>query len=174
MLGYATYGASDVDDRPIAKEAIVFIVNGINERFSIPVGYQFINSLKAAEKCALVTSVLTALFDTGVIVTSVTFDGHATNKAMCRILGANLDVFSDNIKPYFMLDGKQVFIFFDICHMEKLVRNHMDKKSVLIDEHGEEVRWEYIEQLVKFSKEKRFHTTHKLNQTHLDWRQKKK
>lgn len=108
------------------------------------------------------TSVLTALFDTGIIVTSVTFDGHA-----------NLNVFSENFKPYFMLDGRQVFIFLDICHMEELVRNHLDKKGILIDENGEEIRWKYIEQLVKFGKEKGFQTTHKLNQTHLNWRQKK-
>lgn len=57
--------------------------------------------------------------------------------------------------------------------MEKLIRSQLDKKSVLFDENGEGVYWKYIEQLVKFGKEKGFNTTHKLNQSHLDWRQKK-
>lgn len=71
-----------------------------------------------------------------------------------------------------MLLEKQIFIFYDICHMEKLVRGQLHKRSILVDENGEEVRWRYFEQLVKFSQNKGFYTTQKLNQSHLEWRRR--
>lgn len=44
MLGYVSYGCSNDDDDPlIAKEALVFIVSGINEKFRVPVCYHFVN-----------------------------------------------------------------------------------------------------------------------------------
>lgn len=172
MLGYITYGNADGEEPPVAKEAIVFVVNGVNEQFSIPIAYHFINSLDAVQKCQLVVSVLTALIETGVRVTSITFDGHATNKAMCKMLGANLDVYNDTFQPYFMLDEEKIFIFFDVCHMEKLVRGHLDKKGNFLDKNGAMVQWRYIEQLVKFGYEKGFSATHKLNRSHIEWRRR--
>lgn len=58
MLGYVTYGKTDSDEPLVAKEAIVFILSGITERFSIPVAYQFVNSLDAIDKMKLVVSLL--------------------------------------------------------------------------------------------------------------------
>lgn len=172
MLGYVTYGNPDGEEPPVAKEAIVFIVNGVNYRFSIPVAYHFVNSLDASQKLQLVTSVLKALLEIDVKVTSITFDGHATNKAMVKMLGANLDVYSDEFQPYFMLDGSKIFIFLDVCHMEKLVRGHLDKKNEFIDENGKNIQWKYIAQLVNFGYEKGFSATHKLNRSHIEWRRR--
>lgn len=170
MLGYATYGNTEDDEPPVAKEAIVFVANGLNERFSIPVAYHFVNSIDASQKLQLVVSVLTALIDVGVIVANITFDGHPTNIKMCRLLGANLNAYDENFKPYFILNGTQIFLFLDACHMEKLVRGHLDKKSQLINENDGLIEWKYIEQLVKFKYEKGFSATHKLSRSHIEWR----
>lgn len=96
MQGYVTFGCDDKDDPLIAREAIVFIVSGINEKFRIPVAYHLVNSLDAVKKAELTRTVLTELAKIGVIVTSITFDGHATNKRMCKLFWANLDVYSEN------------------------------------------------------------------------------
>ncbi|XP_031639164.1 uncharacterized protein LOC116351224 [Contarinia nasturtii] len=77
--GYVTYGCDDKDDPLIAKEAIVFVVSGLNEKFRIPAAYHFVNSLDAIKKAALVNLVLVALTETGVTIASLTFDGHPTN-----------------------------------------------------------------------------------------------
>lgn len=148
------------------------MLSGINEKFSIPIAYHFINKLDSTQKMLLVRNILSKLIQTGVVITSITFDGLPTNKKMCMLLGANLDVYSKKFKPYFTIDGKQIFIFYDVCHAEKLVRGHMDKKNVLIDENGEEVCWSYIEHLVEFKYEKTFSGTHKLNRSHLEWRRR--
>lgn len=171
MLGYVTYGIKDPDNPQIAKEAIVFVVSGLNMKFRIPVAYQFVNSLDALGKAELLKSVMAHLFETGVKVASITFDGHATNKKMCEILGANLDIFSESFQPYILIDGKhKVFIFYDVCHMEKLIRGQFDKRGTLTDEDGGEIKWMYVELLVKYSQEKGLSMIHKLGKSHLDWR----
>lgn len=172
MLGYVTYGNAENDEPLVAKEAIVFIVNGLNEKFSIPVAYHFVNSLNSTEKMNLVKTVLIALIQTGVVVTSITFDGHATNKSICETLGANFNVYTNDFQPYFILEHQQIFVFYDVCHNEKLVRGQLDKKAVLLDENNEKIRWCYIENLVKFGKEKGFSATHKLNRSHIEWRRR--
>lgn len=56
MLGYASFG-SDPDEPEVAKEAIVFVVSGLNERFSIPIAYHFVSKLNAEQKTVLVKEV---------------------------------------------------------------------------------------------------------------------
>lgn len=173
MIGYISYGYEKHEDRLIAKEAIVFMASGLNEKFRIPIAYHFINSLTADKKAELVEKVLVAMIEIGVKIASITFDGHATNKKMCTILGANLDIYSTSFQPYLVLNEKEkIFIFYDACHMEKLLRGQLDKKQVWINENGDEIKWIYITQLVKYSKERGFSATHKLNQTHIDWRRR--
>lgn len=171
MIGHVSYGFEKEEERSIAKEAIVFIVSGLNEKFRIPVAYHFINSLIASKKANLLEKVLLQLIEIGVKVVSITFDGHPTNKSMCANLGANLNIYSPSFQPYIVLQEEKIFIFYDVCHTEKLVRAHLDKKGVLIDINDCKVKWCYIENLVKYSK-KGFSATHKLNQTHLDWRKR--
>lgn len=168
----SSYGNDDDDDPLIAREAIVFMASGLNEKFRVPVAYHFTNSLDALNKAVLVQSVLLAIMKTGTEVTSVTFDGHPTNKKLCKILGANLNVFDESFQPYFILNGKKILIFFDICHNEKLDRNWFSKKGVLFDLDGNAIKWDFIPQLVKFSQQRGFSFTHKLNQSHLNWRRR--
>lgn len=92
---------------------------------------------------------------------------------MCKILGANLNIFDRNFQPFFILNGQhKIHILYDICHTEKLVRGQFDKKGIFINGDEEEIKWNYIVQLVKFSQEKGFSFTHKLNQSHLEWRRR--
>lgn len=172
MLGYVSYGSDDVDDPLIAKEAIVFMVSGVNEKFRIPAAYHFVNSLDANKKSELVKAVLRELIKTGAKISSITFDGHPTNKKVCALLGANLNTFSELFQPYFVLDGQKIFLFYDVCHTEKLVRGQFDKKGTLFDENNHQVKWQYIMHLIKFSQERGFSHTHKLNQSHLEWRRR--
>lgn len=172
MYGYVSYGNENDDDPLIAREAIVFMASGLNEKFRIPIAHHFVNSLDAVKKSDLVKSVLLTIMATGIEVTSVTFDGHPTNKKLCKILGANLNVFDNVFQPYFMLDGKKIHIFLDVCHNEKLVRGWLDKKHVLFDLDGKKIKWEFLQHLVKFSQQRGFSLTHKLNQSHLNWRRR--
>lgn len=130
MIGYVSYGFDKEEEEiPIAKEVIVFMVSGLNDKFRIPVAYHFINSLNASKKADLLKKVLLQLIEIGVKLASITFDGHPTNKSMCANLGANLDIYSPSFQPYIVLHEKEIiYIFYDACHTEKLVRSHLDKK----------------------------------------------
>lgn len=112
------------------------------------------------------------MIQAGVTISSITFDGHPTNKAMCKMLGANFNVYGEDFKSYIIIKGRQIFVLYDVCHTEKLVRGHWDKKEFFIDENGNKVCWKFIEDLVKFGHEKGFSATHKLNRSHLNWRRR--
>lgn len=171
MLGYADFH-NDQQEVPVATNVIVYMVTGINEHFSIPVAYYFIKSMDALQKKETLLGVIDQLIDRDVLISNITFDGHSSNKGMCRLLGANLNVFSKSFQPYFVAREKKIYILFDPCHMQKLVRNTLGKLKVIIDGEGGKVMWRYFEQLVRFGRKKEFGLTHKLNQNHLNWQRK--
>lgn len=48
FFGFITYGKKDAGaELPIASQALVFLLTGLNVEFSIPIAYFFINGLKA-------------------------------------------------------------------------------------------------------------------------------
>lgn len=55
------------------------MVNGINEKFNLPVAHYFINNLDTMEKMFLVLTVINSPTDVDVTVSVLTFDGLATN-----------------------------------------------------------------------------------------------
>lgn len=173
IRGFPTFGVSPGDEDKAASQVIVFMVNGVNEIFELPIAYHFITSLNGNQRYELISQILDALHEAQIKITNIVFDGYSANKQMCTALGANLDIFSKDFQPYFVAkNGDLIWILFDICHMEKLIRNAIAKKHKLYDEFGQEIDWELFEYLVKF-KERGFALTHKLNRRHLDWNRRK-
>jgi hypothetical protein len=80
--------SEDVDNVPLAKEALVFMAVGINDSWKIPVGYFLINGLPGKQPSMLLKQCIELLRDTGVIISSVTFDGAACNLSMVTELGS--------------------------------------------------------------------------------------
>lgn len=105
------------------------MVSAVNDHFQLPVTYFFITSLTAEQKVAGLVTVARAIIETGAILTSVTFDGLISNPRMCSKLGANLNVHSEDFKPYMNIDGHQIFVIFDPSHVQKLVRNTLAEKK---------------------------------------------
>lgn len=159
------------DMKKIANQALVFIVCGVNDSFQIPISYYFINSLDAVAKKDIVERILTAIIECNIIVSNITFDGCSVNKAMCRLFGAVLDVYSSEFKPHFVVKGQRICIFFDACHMQKLVRGKFATKE-LFDGNGNPIKWQYIVDLVDM-KNRGFSLVHKLTQTHINWERRK-
>lgn len=106
-----------------AKQAIVFILNGINYAFEFPVAYWLIDTLNKLDRKILLDKVIESVTKAGIKIASVTFDGHPSNVPMCHLLGAELDVFSPEFNSFFLnsVDGSKVNIFIDPCHVEKLI-----------------------------------------------------
>lgn len=110
---------------PLAKDALVLMVSGIQDEFKIPIAYFFINGLCAEEKAAMINEALFRLNQIGAIVTSIVFDGLRSNITTMKILGVDYK----NEKPYFInkFNGMRVYAILDASHMLKLMRNVLGK-----------------------------------------------
>lgn len=172
LLGYVSYGEID-GSTEVANQAIVFMVNAVNDSFHLPIAYHFIKSLNATKRATLLLKIIDKLEECGVVLTNITFDGYAANGSMCAILGANLDVYSSSLQTYFYTKrNNKVNIFFDICHMEKLIRNTLGRNKVLYDEHENAIEWKYFEKLLEIGSTDGMSLTHKMNASHLQWQRK--
>lgn len=150
FIGGISYGSipSNAEYMPVATNAIVFMVNGINVKFNLPIQFEFMNCLQSHEKTAMILMALKVLAEVGITVIALTFDGLANNISTCNLLGARFDVDSDFrphiINPY---TKEKVFILLDSPHMIKLIRNCIGKCSILYHSDGLQIEWKYFEAL---------------------------
>lgn len=171
FLGHITYGfRPDNEDVRIANNAIVFMLNGINIDFTIPVAHYFIGSLLAVEKANLIEEVIKAISACGVRVLNISFDGLPCNFTTCELLGASFG--ERSFKPYFILpgDNRKTYIILDPPHMLKLARNCIGNTSALIEENGGRIMWNYFEKMEQFRIVRGYTLTHKMNKQHMHWR----
>ncbi|ELU01537.1 hypothetical protein CAPTEDRAFT_185073, partial [Capitella teleta] len=118
-------GSPESDDTSnLASEAMVFMITGLKFSWKAPIAYFFTRTLSAATLAQLVEHSLRTLYEQGFLVHCLTMDGHQSNVAMARILGAQTDA-GKQLIPYFQLSGQdhRTYILFDPCHMIKLARN---------------------------------------------------
>lgn len=96
-------GEDESTDKTIAKQAIVFMLNGINANFEFPVAYYFIDTLDQTQRKDLLDEIVKVVTEAGVKISNVTFDGYPSNIGMCAQLGADFDVFSPKFQPFFLI-----------------------------------------------------------------------
>lgn len=169
LLGFENIPGIDLSQADIATEALVFMFNAINDDLCLPIAYYFVTKkVDAPIKMKLVGKLLNDLLNIGIELSNVTFDGFKTNPCMCRLFGANLDVYSEEFKPSFTIGNKEIGIIFDVSHCMKLSRNTLATKETFYDENNE-IKWEYIEKLVIFKDDRNFDLSHKLTQAHIQW-----
>lgn len=169
FIGHISYGSipSNAEYLPVATYALVFMINGLNIKFNLPVAYHFVNSLLAHEKASLISIVLRAVSEVGVKVIAMNFDGLATNGPSCELLGANLNI-DAGFQPHILdpLDNHKIFIFFDAPHMIKLIRNCLGTYKTLYHENGSKIEWTFFEKLADL-RTKCDIVTHKLTKKHI-------
>lgn len=165
FIGRVDYGFNV----PVAKNAIVFMVNGVGRNFNIPIAFFFIDSLNASERKHLLLEIITTLTELNVRLISVTFDGLAANIPMCEELGACFKL--NKFKPYFYnhITHDKIYVILDPSHMEKLVRNTLATEKILYDANNSKIEWKYFELLEKYRTEQGLTLTHKLNKKHIQW-----
>lgn len=173
LMGLATYGdTTDVNDGTVnyAKQAIVFMLCGVNERLQLPFAHHFVTSINGKQRAELLLEVFQAVRETGIDILNITSDGLPANESMCKELGANFNFNSSLYKPFIELeDGHKIFVLKDAPHMMKLVRNALGSKLHFIDADGNDIKWSTIEKLVQFGGSSVYNLTHKLNQRHVQW-----
>lgn len=150
---------------PVAKQALVYLLNGVNERWKIPIAYFFVNGLTAEERGEITKAVITSLDSCGIQIIALTFDGITSNISMCKYLNNN-NIFDNFLHPTY---GYKIPIILDACHMIKLVRNTFASKEILYDGNGNTIRWEFIVKLVNLQNNGCFHLANKLTSRHIQW-----
>ena len=90
--GYVDLGneVKDDDSAPLAKDALVFMVVGINESWKVPVGYFFIDGLSGKERANLIKVCLKKLHDVGIDVISLICDGPSCHFAMLQAVDSTI------------------------------------------------------------------------------------
>lgn len=164
--------SQDIPEARIAKQAIVFMLSGLNKHFKFPVAYHFIDQkIDSDDRVNLLTEVIDKVSECGVNISNLTFDGLRANFTMCQKLGANLDITSPEFKPFFEnpFNQSKIHIVVDPCHMEKLLRNTLGRRYVLYDDNDAEIKWSHFEELEKLSRENNLFN-HKLSKKHMEWR----
>ena len=164
-------GVKDDDSLPAASNALVFMVVAVNSNWKVPCGYFFVDGMTGKEKASLVTTCLEKLHDVGVEVVSFTCDGPSVHHTMLKELGANLSL--EKLIPCFPHPSdptKSIYVFLDICHMLKLVRNNWATLGTIYDGSGGEVKWEYLVKLHEVQESEGVHVANKLRSAHINWR----
>ena len=121
-LGYVDLG-SGISADVKATEVLVFMLVAINASWKIPVAYFCTDKISGAQKSKLVFEWINKVEQGGVIVVSPTFDGAASNISCAKKLGAKLNI--NDLQPYFNVNGHPVLVFYDACHVIKLIRNFL-------------------------------------------------
>jgi len=161
---------------PLATQVLVVMLVCINDHFKIPIAYYFIHSLNGREKTNLISNILCELYKHNIDVVSITFDGAPSNISMCEILGAQLkECHVEKLVPYFTHpadESKRIRIFYDACHMIKLVRNTFAQEDIT-DENDNTISWMFIAKLVNLQEIEKLHVANKIRQRHVNFSNEK-
>lgn len=162
---------SNDGSRKFAKQAFVYMLNGVNCNFEFPVCYWLIDSIDGDQRRQCMLDVLKAVTSAGVVVKFLVFDGCPSNFTMSAHLLENNGAIlgPDQLITSFKnpQNDENVYIFPDPCHMAKLLRKALATK-IIIDKNGSEIKWSYIESLYEYSQKNDFNV-HKLCKKHINW-----
>jgi len=177
--------ASDPDKTvPEAKNALVFLLVGVNGYWKLPIGYFLIDGLSGNKRANLLEKAIELISQTGVKLNSLTFDGASVNMTMVSTLGADLNNITYIMNSY---TNEPIYIFLDAAHMIKLVRNAWGDSTYKTTEKNQSVRilkelrnsnkqlikWAYIEKLYYIENEKGLRAGTKLTKRHLHYSNEK-
>ena len=166
-------GQNDDEDKA-ATHSLVFMVNGINSRFKLPIAHFFITSLTGSELANLVSDAIHRLNEVGVIITNITCDNPVNNWRMLEILGSNLSWSSLKVSlAEKNILGVPILATPDVVHLLKLVRNTLGDFKVLKDGNGNSISWNYLVELQKLQESEGYHLANRLRLKHIDWRKNK-
>jgi len=72
-------------------------------------------------------------------------NGHASNLAVCKGLGAKINLDKD-FQSFFIVNDRRIFNLLNPCHMIRLVRNMLHAHGTIQNEDGL-IAWTYIDKL---------------------------
>lgn len=155
---------------PLASNALVLMVCGLEGDFKIPIGYFLNNGTNHNELADIIDKVMFKLSTIGCTLTSITFDGAAENIAVGKSLGATIE------KTYIINqydECNKVYLVLDPPHMLKLIRNCLANKEILFDKNDGQIKWEMVRNLVDLQIKENTNFGNKLTKTHVEFQDRK-
>lgn len=172
-IGYVyNFDESNYNATP-ARQVLVFLLVALNFSWKLPLGYFPIDSCNAEQKRNMTTFCIEKLFNIGIDLVGVTFDGCPSNISMAKLLGCELNspfydsTFCLKDSPY---STKPLIITLDACHAIKLVRNAYANKRIIFDGNGGTIRWSFLEKLVALQETEQLHLGNKLRRNHVQFK----
>ena len=163
----------DKDGRVVqATKASGYVLVNINYGLKAPVAYYLNGSMNGEDKYKILKNLLTKLQEKNIEVYSLSFDGDSANLASCRKMGANFQYFNEKFAPYFQHPKtlKTVYVFFDACHMLKLVRNVLkSKRRLFLNGSDETIEWSHIKLISDKQEMEGLHLNCKIRKRHIEF-----
>ncbi|XP_071641540.1 uncharacterized protein [Temnothorax longispinosus] len=142
--------ASVIDDQ--ATHGLVFLFQPLADTFTQPIAvFASKGPVKGEELAKLALKAIALLETSGVFIHGIISDGAHTNAKMGSILGIERSI--HNTKTWFthpLNSERQVFVFSDVPHLIKNIRNRLyNKRRLRLSANRDWVEWKYFEKLFK-------------------------
>ena len=167
-------GPQDDGDSPQATKVLMVIGVGLNGSWRLPLAYYLTNGANAQLQTSLLKSVISRLWESGSLVTTITFDGLPANLKTMTLLGSNMDPkCSNNSFPHPECADHMIYPVLDACHMMKLARNMLGKyQEIKIPKIGT-AQWQHIAQLHATQMEEGLTLANRVTKAHIDYKTQK-
>ncbi|XP_055584969.1 uncharacterized protein LOC129737836 [Uranotaenia lowii] len=110
----------------LASEAITVMISGLYRNYKQPIAFFLAhNSLGSQGQLILLKKCIQAVKRIGLIPVAMTMDQGSTNIKMLREAGVSKN------KPWIVVDGEKVGIFYDAPHLIKSARNALKKTNAV-------------------------------------------
>jgi hypothetical protein len=171
VLGFVDFGKESAPNDELAREALVFMAVGLKQEWKMTLANFFISRINGISLAQLINEAIARLDSIGIRVISVTLDGCAANISAMSALGCKLQALENSfVHP--VNPSQRVYIYWDPCHMLKLLRNMLGDWKVLYTRDGP-VRWRHIEDLHAYQVREGLSAANKISERHLQYERQK-
>ncbi|XP_071578318.1 uncharacterized protein [Temnothorax nylanderi] len=133
LTDFGDDGQQSTDINEQATHGLVLMFQPLADVYTQPIAvFASKNPVKGEELAKIVVKAIPYLEQCGAIIHGVIADGAATNAKMWSLLGVRGTI--ENTKTWFthpLDDNRKVFVFSDICHVIKNIRNRLYNKRKL-------------------------------------------
>jgi hypothetical protein len=144
-----------------ATTATVFMIRGLKNKWSQPLSYHFFHGTCPAKTLKLIMcELIIKLKEIGLIVSVVISDMGSNNIQLTKLLNITPG------QPYFFVNEQKIIYMFDTPHLIKTVRNNL-KKHNFVDQTGQTISWNHIENFYKHDKNYPVRAAPKLTNSHI-------
>ena len=143
-----------------SKKVQVGMIRGLCSAWKQPVFFDF--DCPMTEN--LINDIILKIEQIGIEVWALTCDGGPTNQALLKKLGISTEntSFANPADP-----SRQIFVFLDVPHLLKLIRNHIMDEGIFIDGRTTKLQRQDFQEIFDANQSGEFKIHHKLTETHI-------